>query len=530
MKDRLDNRLLQMAQQEQLVVPEAMNRKIEDILQGLQEQKKRHCMTLRRAVVLAAALIMLCSITAAASVGILRERMEDMNREKLEEFFAQIYTSKIPADNYNRYMTDTEKERKQELQRKYEEQGLFPEGEIYLIEEPSAYKGKGVAYLPDTGTFFFPQKEMSDEELLQIIDFLYKRDYSLQKVNEMIADGKMEFPEEALKQEEEIQKTDESILGSEAVWDPSQELTIPYEGNLSITAMAAGKQFVYLGGWNAVHRMEIGGSTSELFFDGFEKETRVACLYEDADGNVYVAGAQMSAEPDSGGIEYSMPPREMRLWKLDAGGKVLQTFDLSPYASEYGGWVDRMVVDRQERIYLMGLSGERLFVLDQEGNLISEIEDKYFNLHRKGGLGLGKDGEVYTTVYRWSENIKECEMGIASIDPEKGCLKDIYSGIVPEETIMLDVIAPGAETDFVFWGYDGVFLYNLGEEAAVNILPAYEAPCGFEGVLYCALQDGRILLADSTDYVEENYGEGRTRYLRVPEKTCFYYVSGVGRK
>ena len=58
------------------------------------------------------------------------------------------------------------------------------------------------------------------------------------------------------------------------------------------------------------------------------------------------------------------------------------------------------------------------------------------------------------------------------------------------------------------------------------ILPAYEAPCSWEGARYCALPDGRILFASASEYRSEETPLGK-RFYAVPEKTCFYYVPGV---
>ncbi|MDE6816864.1 MAG: hypothetical protein K2P71_12670, partial [Lachnospiraceae bacterium] len=142
------------------------------------------------------------------------------------------------------------------------------------------------------------------------------------------------------------------------------------------------------------------------------------------------------------------------------------------------------------------------------------VTSEEFNCHDLGGLGIGKDGRVYTQIQT------KDRMGIASVDPVKGALDEIYMDIVPEGTIMLDIVAAGADTDFVFWGYDGIFTYNLGEDKAVNVLPAYEAPCNWEGVMYCALPDGRIVFADCSQY--RNEGD---KIKSVPENITFYYKS-----
>lgn len=526
MKKSFDDKLFEMAARERIIIPESVEQKTEEIIKKFPQPERGRKMNMKKAVLLAAVLTLLCSATVTASAGLVRERMEAMNQEKLEQFFVQLHMAKVPADNYNRYMTDTEKERKELLYEAYLEKGLFPKGEIYLIDEPSSYKGRKVAYLPDTGTFFFPEAEMSDEELLQYIDFIYKRDYSLQKINEMIKEGKMESPKKA-QEETKVAATDTEILESEAVWDPEEELIIPYEGDLAITAISAGRDSIYLGGWNVVHKMPIGGSNSEIFFDEFEKETQIACIYEDNKGNVYIAGAELEIEETAENPNH-LPPRTIYLWKVSAEGELLQKLNLSVHANAYGGWVNEMLVDDAENIYVVGLKTNALFILDKEGTLLAEVDSRELRFHSAGGMGIGKNGEVYIAVYEPTEDGRR--MGIASIDLKDACLKDIYLGIVPEETNMLDIITTGTETDFVFWGYDGIFTYNLGEKQALHVMPAYETPCDYEAALVCGLRDGRIVIAECTEYKEEAYGGGWVRYLRVPEKTCFYYLSALKEK
>ena len=191
----------------------------------------------------------------------------------------------------------------------------------------------------------------------------------------------------------------------------------------------------------------------------------------------------------------------------------------------FDGDADRlMAVDEKGYIYLRA-SGMKedslLMVLDKEGNLVSQIRSKEYTTHMAGCLGVGKDGEVYTLIMD-----KDNMLGIASVDVENQCLKKIYSGIVPEGTLMLDLIAPGADTDFVLWGYDGIFTYNLGEKSAVNILPAWEAPCDYEGVLVLVLPDGRIVFADRTEFRVEKNENGQEEIFSIPDKICFYYKSG----
>lgn len=524
MKDKWEETLFRMADQEQIVMPESLSDRIEEILCKSNKRKVR--MNWKRSLILAAALTMLATGCAVASVGALRERMEAMNREKIEEYFTQIYTTKIGVDNYNRPYTDTEKERMSKLREAYENEARFPKGELTMIEKPEEYKGKGVALLGDTTTFFFPDKEMSDEELLQIIDFIHKRDYSLQKMNEMIAAGEAQMPVI----EKEIEATDAEVLAGDAVYEPSQELTIPYTGDLELDlTIAAGRNELFLAGFNAVHRMEIGSSDSELFFDDFGVETRILAMCQDTNGDVYMALWQWPDENDA-------EKRTLIVWVVNKDGKLLRKIDMSPYmAPERLGYIRRMVIDADGYLYLSvaGLNNQKekqeceILVLDREGNYISRIAPDEYALNLNGGLGIGKDGKVYTYIENYYDyEDPERKMGIASLNVQKGTLDEIYYNILPENTIMIDIIAQGAESDFVFWGYNGIFTYNLGDESAVNVLPAYEAPCDWEGARYCALPDGRIVIADISDYRVEEHPLGK-RFLAVPEKTCFYYMPGI---
>ncbi|MBD5444197.1 MAG: hypothetical protein HDR29_01460 [Lachnospiraceae bacterium] len=527
MRDNFEEKIFKMAADEKMILPESIHREVNDILVSLPKCKIFR-MTWKKSIIMAAALVTLMSITVSAAVGAYKERMEAMNAQEMEDYFIQMQTSKMGVDNYNRPYTDTEKARIKELRVSYEEEALFPEGMLTMISAPEEYKGKGVAFYGDTTTFFFPEKEMNDEELLQIVDFMHKRDYSLQKVNEMIAQGEMTLPSEEISKGKENKEelTDSVILESDAVWNPSQELTINYTGDLEVRNIDAGRKCIFLMGWNAIHTMEIGSSDSKLFFDDFDVKSDVSALYQAKNGDVYIALMELT-ENDENIVYMSGEKYKNSLWILSAEGEIKKKIDLSPYKDKGIGYIRRMVVDEQGYIYIRTTNapGKMLLVLDSEGNYVKEIDvnpGDVYAPHALAGLGIGKDGKVYTQVT--SGDVNDYHMGIASVNLEKGCLEDIYMDIVPVGTIMLDIIAPGSDTDFVFWGYDGIFTYNLGDESAVNVLPPYEAPCEWEGVLYCALPDGRIVFGYCSDYrVEENAA------YRIPEKTYFYYKSSIAK-
>ena len=143
--DFLDRKLYKMAEQEQMAVSEDLDARVDDILQHLEKNGRgsRHHYSFRRAAILAAACLVLASATVTAS-GMYQARMESMNHEKLEEYFAQLQEANVSADTYSRPMTENETARLEELRQAYLEQGYFPKKELTLIDNSEKYK-KGVA-------------------------------------------------------------------------------------------------------------------------------------------------------------------------------------------------------------------------------------------------------------------------------------------------------------------------------------------------------------------------------------------------
>ena len=305
MKKRMDpfeQKLFQMADQEKMILPDTLYEKTEHTFDHLSKHSFAFRMNWKRALILAAALTALCSATVMAAVSAVQQRMEAMNEQEIEDYFVQIYASRLGADHYTRPLTDREQTRMEELRQSYEQSALFPEKALTMISSAEAYNGKGIAFSKDSSTFFLPEQDMSDEELLQIIDFRHRRDYSLQAMKEKIAAEEATFPEDAIRQEA-------ASAGSD---NAARETVIPYTGDLEIQKIAAGQQDLFLMGKNAVHRMAAGSGDSELFFDDFDTDTFVSALYEDQKGTVYLALNEQTE--DTGGITIAGRPYRPSLW------------------------------------------------------------------------------------------------------------------------------------------------------------------------------------------------------------------------
>ena len=75
----LDQKLFKMANREEMMLPDSLQNKIDDILVGLPKRRK-YRMTWKKAVLLAAVLTVMFSITVTAAVSALQQRMEEIGR------------------------------------------------------------------------------------------------------------------------------------------------------------------------------------------------------------------------------------------------------------------------------------------------------------------------------------------------------------------------------------------------------------------------------------------------------------------
>ena len=112
-------------------------------------------------------------------VGLYRQRMENMGEQEIESLYELANAGE--ATSLNRPFTAEEGERYQALAEEYEVSGRFPEETLIIIADAGDYSGQGVAVAEDTRTIYLPQESLSDEELLEIIDFNHKMTYSIYK-------------------------------------------------------------------------------------------------------------------------------------------------------------------------------------------------------------------------------------------------------------------------------------------------------------------------------------------------------------
>lgn len=113
--------------------------------------------------------------------SLVRERMEEIPKEEIETVVETLDSQKVDVDGYTRPYTETEKAREKKLYEQYVN-GTFPTGEIPQVDSEEEAKAYEFCFLTTTSVFYLPaDRELTDEEILQKIDFEHKRNYALRE-------------------------------------------------------------------------------------------------------------------------------------------------------------------------------------------------------------------------------------------------------------------------------------------------------------------------------------------------------------
>ena len=174
---------------EQIHIPEEMQEQIiRNIQERIQEEPSRESSSRKDSVfwtkkaVTAAAIVLAACIVGIPVQAIVRSfvmaRMEEIPKVEVKDIARMVQEQRVEADSFSRELSDSEKSRMKELLQFYRN-GMFPEETIRLVEYEEEMPEGIFCYVFETGYFNLPEREMTDEELLQIIDFNHLRNYAL---------------------------------------------------------------------------------------------------------------------------------------------------------------------------------------------------------------------------------------------------------------------------------------------------------------------------------------------------------------
>lgn len=190
---------------EQIQISSKMQEEIIMNIQNKMENKK--VWNWKKMTTVAAAFVMMVGVISfpvqAVVKNVVKVRMENVSQEELLHIYDMIQEQEIPADGFSREYSSKEKERNKELWESYKN-GTFPQKIIQQVDNVEEVVKGTLCYVKNTGYFYLPDREMTDEEILEIIDFQNTMNYALLQ-NTASQEAKEEYLAEKARLEEMVQ-------------------------------------------------------------------------------------------------------------------------------------------------------------------------------------------------------------------------------------------------------------------------------------------------------------------------------------
>ena len=201
---------------EQIHISEKMQEEIIMNVMKRQINKTRNWKKLAASAAVAVFAVGIIGFSALAVVdNIVRARMESLPEAEVQEIESMIQNQReVQADGFSREYSDEETERMTALEQSYQN-GLFPEKELLQADTADAVTEGTLCYVKSTGVFYLPDRALTDEELLEIIDFQQKMRYAVEN-GPMAQDARAKYLAELDRMREEVRDAD-GISEEEAI-------------------------------------------------------------------------------------------------------------------------------------------------------------------------------------------------------------------------------------------------------------------------------------------------------------------------
>lgn len=203
---------------DQVHISSEMQEEIMMNIQSRMENGNKKAWNWKRMAAAAAALALTAGVIStpvrAFVASVVTERMESVPEEEMKDLNDMVQSQNVLADGFSRAYSDSEKERSKALWQAYES-GTFPEKVIAQVDDADSAPEGTLCYIRATGVFNLPVQEMTDEELLEIIDFQHKMSYAVAHGSQA-QDARAESQEKEARLKMILQDTG-GISGDEAV-------------------------------------------------------------------------------------------------------------------------------------------------------------------------------------------------------------------------------------------------------------------------------------------------------------------------
>lgn len=209
--NKFDKKVRQMAKQTKYPISKEYEERIDSLLKNLRREdrnevrKSIHKLSPVKAgfaaCVLFAAVVVTVPVAAKVN-NMVAERMASMS-EKEQKVYARMldsenYTREHDTDamRYSRELSSDEYMRMDFLMQRYEEEGVFPEGQMQIVDRlEEKMEMTYPVFEIWNREIYLPERELTDDELLQIIDVMQKSRYTVEnsEVSKKTINAQQEF-------------------------------------------------------------------------------------------------------------------------------------------------------------------------------------------------------------------------------------------------------------------------------------------------------------------------------------------------
>lgn len=282
MKDYFDVKFSELLQKSEFELPNSYEMRFQNTLEKISAKKAKRYFLLFHSKV--AAVIALCvvslslSIGAGAAINLYIQRMNSLNEEEMLTYNSEVQNTDKEADSFSRQLSKLERDKMLEFREEYETEGRFPTKEILKVQKKSEVVHGELCFCVENSTFYLPKQELTDDELLQIIDFMEKRDYSVRKKNSV-----SELPSS----ENEKVSEDEAVEFAKKILADVYNLDITYadeeiefETTQNLKGEKLSSYFVYLKNrkWEFDATVEIDSETGVLNGIDIDNKSKEECI------------------------------------------------------------------------------------------------------------------------------------------------------------------------------------------------------------------------------------------------------------
>ncbi len=183
MYEKIDKKIMEQAKNSIVQPSENYDARVNQVLSCLPETTTkiiRMSTWQRVAATIAVCLLSISSCVVAANYMV-SERLQNMSVDEVAGYRLNEQNTTANADSFSRTLTKTEEQRLAQLQEAYTMEGEFPVSQLQTVVGLDDIEIDRMCYVITDSLFYFPERELKDEELLQYIDFCTKRDYSIAK-------------------------------------------------------------------------------------------------------------------------------------------------------------------------------------------------------------------------------------------------------------------------------------------------------------------------------------------------------------